>query len=104
MLTKGEQKMVDDILENFNFQKCHDVMTILKWSWATVGIPSIDDLKQSAVEKLQTAILGVKDKEVHEHYYVSSGGIKASAYKNRYNRVVMLHLEFVLTEWDSDGD
>jgi hypothetical protein len=104
MLTKSEQKMVDNILENFNFQRCYDVMTVLKWSWVAVGIPSIDDLKQSAVEKLQTAILGVKDKEVREHYYVSSGGIKASAYKNRYNRVVMLHLEFVLTEWDSDGD
>jgi hypothetical protein len=105
MLTKGEQKMVDNILENFNFQKCYDVMTILKWTWGFNSYsPSIEDLKQSAVEKLQTAILGVKDKEVHEHYYVSSGGIKASAYKNRYNRVVMLHLEFVLTEWDSDGD
>jgi hypothetical protein len=104
MLTKGEQKMVDDIIENFNFKRCHDVMKYLRWTWAAVGIPSIDDLKQSAVEKLQTAILGVKDKEVREHYYVSSGGIKASAYKNRYNRVVMLHLEFVLTEWDSDGD
>jgi hypothetical protein len=105
MLIKGEQKMVDDILENFNFKRCHDVMKHLRWTWGFNNYsPSIEDLKKSAVEKLQTAILGVKDKEVHEHYYVSSGGIKASAYKNRYNRIVMLHLEFVLTEWNSDGD
>jgi hypothetical protein len=104
MLTKSEQKMVDDIFENFNFQRCYDVMNVLKWTWASVGIPTIEDLKQNAVDKLKTSILRVKDKEVYEHYFISSGGIKASAYKNRYNRVVMLHLEFILTDWDSDGD
>jgi hypothetical protein len=104
MLTKGEQRMVDDILENFNFQRCHNVMKHLKWSWALTGVPSIEELKESSIERLERAIEYVKTKEVKDSCYVSSGGIKATAYKNRYNRIVMLHLEFVLTEWNSDGD
>jgi hypothetical protein len=51
---------------------------------------------------------GVKDKEnrlsVNEHYFSSSGGLKGTAWKNRYGHVAGIKLEFVLTEWDSDGD
>jgi len=105
MLTKGEQKMVDDIIENFNFKRCHDVMKYLRWTWGFNNFsPSIEELKRASIEKLERAAVGVKDKEVRDSYYISSGGIKATAFKNRYNRVVMLHLEFVLCDWDSDGD
>jgi hypothetical protein len=51
---------------------------------------------------------GVKDKEnrlsVNESYFCSSGGLKGTAWKNRYGHVAGIKLEFVLTEWDSDGD
>jgi hypothetical protein len=104
MLIKGEQKMVDEIIENFNFQRCYDVMKHLKWSWGLTGVPSIEELKESAIERLERAIEYAKTKEVKDSCYVSSGGIKATAYKNRYGRIIALHLEFVLTEWNSDGD
>ena len=104
MLLKGEQKMVDEIIEHFNFQKCHKTMKYLKWSWASTGIPSIEELKESAIKLLKRTIEYAKTKEVKDSCYVSSGGIKATAYKNRYGRIIALHLEFVLTEWDSDGD
>lgn len=104
MLLKGEQKMVDEIIEHFNFQRCHKVMKHLKWSWALTGVPSVEELEKSAIERLQRAIEYVKTKEVKETCFVSSGGLKASAYKNRYGHVTGLHLEFVLAEWDSDGD
>ena len=104
MLLKGEQKMVDEIIEHFNFQRCHKVMKHLKWSWALTGVPSIEELKESAIERLERAIEYAKSKEVKESCYVSSGGLKATAHKNRYGHVVMLQLEFVLSEWDSDGD
>jgi hypothetical protein len=49
MLLKGEQKMVNEIIENFNFQRCHKTMKHLKWSWASNGVPSIEELKESAI-------------------------------------------------------
>ena len=37
-------------------------------------------------------------------YFASSGGLKGNAWINRYGHIEGLRLEFVLTEWDSDGD
>jgi len=37
-------------------------------------------------------------------YFSSSGGLKGNAWVNRYGHIEALRLEFVLTEWESDGD
>jgi hypothetical protein len=103
-----EEKMIDEIIQEFDFERCYNVMNTLNWQWAGTGIPNINMLKESAINRLRTAIKGVKDKEnrisVNETYFSSSGGLKGTAWKNRYGHVVGIKLEFVLTEWDSDGD
>lgn len=103
-----EEKMIGEIIQEFDFEKCHKAMTALNWGWFSVGVPTIDMLKSSAIHRLRSAIDGVKDKEnglsVNETYFSSSGGLKGSAWKNRYGHVTGIKLEFVLTEWDSDGD
>jgi len=103
-----ESKMINDIIENFDFYKCHDVMSHVDWQWRGNGVPTIDMLKLSAVNRLKNAIEGVKDKENKVasdcEYHSSSGGLKATAWKNRYGHIEGVRLEFVLTEWDSDGD
>lgn len=103
-----ETKMIDDIIENFDFSKCYDVMKLLNWQWRNEGIPTIDDMKSSAVNRLRNAIEGVKDKGNKMpsdcEYHCSSGGFKGTAWKNRYGHIEGIRLEFVLTEWDSDGD
>jgi hypothetical protein len=83
-------------------------MSLLKWEWFGRGVPTIDMLKESAAERLRSAMKGVKDKEnglsVNECYFSSSGGLKGTAWKNRYGHVAGIKLEFVLTDWDYDGD
>ena len=102
-----KQKMIDDIIENFDFEKCHFVMTKLKWSWVR-GIPTIDDLKRAAIQRMEQAIEGALDKKdilpLNSYYFSSSGGLKATAWRNRYGHLEAINLEFVLAEWDSDGD
>jgi hypothetical protein len=103
-----EEKMIDEIIQEFDFERCYNAMNALNWQWAGTGIPTIDMLKESAINRLRATMEGVKDKEnklsANEHYSASSGGLKGTAWKNRYGHVIGIKLEFVLTEWDSDGD
>jgi hypothetical protein len=103
-----EEKMIDEIIQKFDFERCYTAMELLNWEWIGRGIPTVEMLKESAIERLRSAMSGVKDKEnrlsVNEHYFSSSGGLKGTAWKNRYGHVAGIKLEFVLTEWDSDGD
>lgn len=103
-----EQKMIDEVIKNFDFERCHRAMRLLDWQWFGRGIPTISMLKESSIERLKSAMKGVKDKEsrlsVNEAYFSSSGGLKGTAWKNRHGHVAAIKLEFVLTEWDSDGD
>lgn len=100
-------KMIDEIIENFDFQKCQIAMKKLNWVWAGVGVPTIQDLKKSAYNRMCNAIKSAQESKFSstgEPFSVSSGGLKATVYKNRYNRVNHMTLEFVLCDWDSDGD
>jgi hypothetical protein len=103
-----EKNMVNEIIQEFNFERCYTAMNALNWQWAGTGIPSIDMLKESAIDRLMSAIEGVKNKEnrlsANESYFCSSGGLKGTAWKNRYGHIAGIKLEFILTEWDSDGD
>lgn len=103
-----EEKMIDDVLRHFDFRKCRNAMESLNWEWFSRGVPTVDMLKEAAIERLRSAMKGVKDKEnglsVNESYFCSSGGLKGTAWKNRYGHVTGIKLEFVLTDWDSDGD
>lgn len=103
-----KEKMIEDVLEHFDFEKCHYVMTKLRWFWFGRGVPTIEDLKDSARQRLESAIKGATDKKdrlpLNSYYFCSSGGLKATAWRNRYGHLEAINLEFVLTEWDSDGD
>jgi hypothetical protein len=103
-----EEKMIDEIIQEFDFERCYNAMNALNWQWVGTGIPTIDMLKESAINRLRDTMKGVKDKEnrlsANEYYASSSGGLKGTAWKNRYGHVTGIKLEFVLTEWNSDGD
>lgn len=103
-----ETKMIQDVLENFDFTKCWMVMRTLNWGWGfSQETPSIFELKTSAEKRMRDAIEYCKQSSKISHHspcYVSSGGLKATVWKNMYNQIISVQLEFVLTDWDSDGD
>jgi hypothetical protein len=100
------EKMIDNIIQNFDFERCRQAMLATNWGWWGLGTPSVETMKDSARSRLKDAVKGVLDRENKIHagvsYIVSSGGLKATAIKNRYGYVDFLQLEFVFTDWSSD--
>jgi hypothetical protein len=95
------QKMMFDIINNFDFQKVHDVMKYLDWTWYSKGIPTVDDIRFSARERIESVIKNcLLDANPNEEYFVSSGGLKATAIKDDYGQITFLQLEFVIVRWD----
>lgn len=93
--------MMFDIINNFDFQKVHDVMKHLNWTWYPKGIPTVDNIIFGAREKIESVIkVCLLEAKPDEEYFVSSGGLKATAIKNEYGQITFLQLEFVLTSWE----
>ena len=93
--------MMFDIINNFDFQKVHVVMKSLHWTWYPKGVPTVDDIIFSARERIESVIkVCLLEAKPDEEYFVSSGGLKATAIKNEYGQITFLQLEFVLTSWE----
>ena len=93
--------MMFDIINNFDFQRVHDVMKHLNWTWYPKGIPTVDNIIFGAREKIESVIkVCLLEAKPDEEYFVSSGGLKATAIKNKYGQITFLQLEFVLTSWE----
>jgi hypothetical protein len=109
-INKKEQELIDEVIENFDFYKCQLMMEYMGWRWMThdgYRIPTKYDLIESAKDRIQSAIEGIKEAGrmgLNESYGSSSGGLKATVYKNRYNQITYIKLEFILTEWDAGDD
>jgi hypothetical protein len=102
-LHKTEQELIDEILEEFDYAKCKLVMDHLNWTWGFNNqVPSIQQLKESARDRIESAIEGLKSSKKwthHQPYMSSSGGLCVHVWKNRYGQICDIKLEFVLTEW-----
>jgi hypothetical protein len=105
-IIEQENKMIQDVLDNFDFNKCRTTMNALNWTWGFENTqPTIEMLKKSASERLRNAMdVAKKDKCSRATYFSSSGGLKGNAWVNRFGHIEGIKLEFVITEWDSDGD
>jgi hypothetical protein len=101
-------KMIEEVLTEFDFNRVFLTMRALNWTWGMQpSIPSIDELKRSSERLLRGAVKGAISSEKlseGEAYIHATGGLKASAYRNRYKAITSVHLEFVVTSWESDGD
>lgn len=98
------QQKIDNIMDCFNFNKVHDIMEHLNWTWAiTQGeVPDVFELKQCARKLLNDVVDDYinnriyGDEKVHV-FGVSTGGFKAELYYE------ILELSFVLETWDEEN-
>lgn len=94
--------MISDILNEFKFERVSKTMKCLDWEWFNVGHPTVDQLRNSARERLDAVVKNCLLDGVPEiGYTVSSGGLKATAYKNDYGQITFIELEFILTSWET---
>jgi len=75
-----EDKM-DVLIERFDTKRMHKIMKMLDWSWYTVGVPSEEEIKKSAKERLTNSYKSYLNDDTDSDYFFSeSGGIRAIYY------------------------
>ena len=97
-------KYIDDIMENFNFERVHQTMEALNWKWVGQK-PSMDDLREQAERLLRGAAKSRLGDFKRSHWELGiingTGGFQATAFCDRTKtRITGLDLKFVVNEWD----
>ena len=96
--------MIDEIINDFNWERVEQTMHALKWSWVDTGIPTIDQMKLQAVRLLEGAVkarFGSSfDEDWREGITYSTGGFEAEVYCNEQkDEITHMHLRFVVSHW-----
>jgi hypothetical protein len=117
MLNKDEvekeplDKMIDEIMDEFNFAIVHKTMVALDWKWISSEseIPSIESLRKEAERLLRDAAdvrLGMFEDEPWESPIIlSTGGFSAAAWCNEdKTEIRRLSLDFIVSSWRSRID
>lgn len=99
-------KMIDEIMEEFDFGKVQDVMDYLNWRWAGEYV-TMDMLKETAKRLLRDAaalrLSDYKDEHWQQGIMSATGGFQATAFCDEdKTKIVALDLKFVLTDWDAE--
>tara|TARA_B110000967_G_scaffold175774_1_gene188779 strand:- start:265 stop:696 length:432 start_codon:yes stop_codon:yes gene_type:complete len=99
-------KMIDDIIENIDWDKIQSTMEYLEWKWLNEYV-TVDMLKEEG-EKLLRKTAAVRLGESKEKHwelssYVCTGGLQAQAWCTEdKTQITSLDLSFVLNSWDVD--
>ena len=103
-LTSADHDVIWDIMNNFDFEKVHRVMTVLDWKWALVdsehtAVPDIQHLRDTARNMLTEC--ASRARKVSGQFNIGSGGFHAHAEYEPSNGKVYQKLAFELTNWDN---
>ena len=97
-------KMIDEILDGFNFDRVQITMDYLNWKWVGERVTT-EMLVKEARRLLKGAAESRLDQFKDTHWKVgvthSTGGFHATAYCNESKtKITGLDLKFVLADWD----
>ena len=82
---KTKEELINEVLDNFDFEKVHKVMTFLDWKWYnysenTREVPSIARMIRTVQQYLSQAYDGLAKNEWNENQYmIGSGGFEVWA-------------------------
>ena len=98
------EKMIQSIMENFNWEQTQRAMDLLDWKWRGEYVTE-DMLKEEAERLLRGAMksrLGDFKSEPHEVAIINgTGGLEAKAWCDESKtKIVGLQLDFILNSWD----
>ena len=100
-MKKSREQLIDEIVENFNWDKVYKTMNVLGWIWvhSEGETPSTGRLITTATRLLRDAYDGaVKEQET---YLAGTGGFEAVCHVDE-DGIYRLELRFVVTSWDVD--
>ena len=91
---KTLEEHVDEVMDWFDFEKVHRVMTMLDWKWAMIGaVPEIPDLRKQ-VRKLMRELWN------SDNQLVATGGFVVRLHREK--NWARFSVAFELTEWNSE--
>ena len=95
----NKQKAIDNIVDNFNWEKVHKTMVALDWTWTDSNLetPTTGMLFRCAVRLLHDAYDGVEKNKCN--YSVRTGGFHARAIVDG-EEIYELRLTFEVTSWE----
>lgn len=90
------QKLVDETMDEFDYNKVQSVMEDLNWYWATIsGVPTVADLKRRSREMLLESIEWVL--KHRSYYYTATGGFEVTVeWDDDEFRIGDVSLKFIL--------
>ena len=102
------EKMIEDIMENFNWNRVQYVMDYLDWKWGGKYV-TVTMLKKEAERLLRGAIESrlIKFQNVHHESGVinATGVLEAEAWCDESKtKIEALNLRFTLDSWDESID
>lgn len=103
-MTDNEQKLLNEIMDWYNFGKVASVMQHLNWTWHNCdsfgGIPVESDLRVKVREQFTRLMQG----NTREERSVSAiGGFEYVVWRTPDGVVDVLELRFVVAEWSTIG-
>ena len=100
--TEHQLSLINDVIEEFEFEKVYIAMTALDWKWIapngaitnqSMAVPTIARLKQTATQVLTSSI---------ESGFAGSGGFVARYFT--HEELESFTLSFVVAEYDTWND
>lgn len=91
-----------DCLDEFDFERVHEVMNFLDWKWAdTAEVPDVLALRRNCRTYLQEVIRGALNrKDEGGEYIMASGGFRYEA-KLYPDDFLWLRMSFTIEDWDN---
>ncbi|MCQ2737231.1 MAG: hypothetical protein MJ224_01320 [archaeon] len=117
-LKRRFDQAIEDIMDNFEFDRIEILMKALNWKWASVNpmylsIPTKAEIKKVALRLLNDVVKKyLEDYSFSNHfftynYYVATGGFQAIIYPPGHDLsddYPELSLEFIASTWSSTGE
>lgn len=105
-LQRELSKAVDDIMQNFEWNKVWKTMVALDWTWAFSTtenkVPSIEEIKSCARRLLEETI--VKALSQGQDWSIATGGFEAKVKfyedEDRFNKIPIVELRFIVDSWE----
>lgn len=96
-MSKDENEIIEDILDEFDFSKVQGVMEALDWTWFESGVspsevPTLGKLRKKARFLLKECMQ-------FPEYSTATGGLWAS--KKTFDGEPYYRLQFVVAHWDN---
>lgn len=101
-----EQRMIDDIMDNFDFAQSLKTMEALDWSLYHDGgfsVPDHESILRRLARKCLHSTIDLAANNINDETFSKQGPFKAQCYYDD-NGICKLDLMFVVCDWDVYSD